>query len=73
MVQAIIGEITAGGSGSYSIYLEQMFTAQLYLWHIKWEKAVKKAREDGKEAPSLRDVPRPSVLDKVSDLLDKRD
>lgn len=54
---------------SYSIYLEQMFTAELYLWNYKWEKEVAKAQEENKPIPTLNDIPRPSVLDEVNDLL----
>jgi len=63
--------IYAAFAWSYSIYLEQMFTAELYLWNYKWEKAVAKAQQEGKPIPSLKDVPRPSVLDDVPDLIDK--
>lgn len=56
---------------SYSLYLEQMFTAELYLWHLKWEKEYEKAEKTGKKLPTLRDVPKPSILDEVSDLLEK--
>jgi len=56
---------------SYSIYLEQMFIAELYLWNYKWEKEVAKARQEGRPIPSLKDVPRPSVLDDVPNLINK--
>ncbi|MEK7502489.1 MAG: hypothetical protein AAB609_03100 [Patescibacteria group bacterium] len=56
---------------SYSIYLEQMFTAELYLWNMKWEKEVAKAQAEGKPIPSMREVPRPSVLDEVHELINK--
>lgn len=54
---------------SYSIYLEQMFTAELYLWNYKWEKAVTKAQAEKKPIPALNDIPKPSILDEVNDLL----
>ncbi len=54
---------------SYSIYLEQMFTAELYLWNHKWEKEVTKAQAENRPIPTLNDIPRPSVLDEVNDLL----
>lgn len=57
---------------SYSIYLEQMFTAELYLWHLKWEKQIEEEKKFGKEKLSeLRDVKRPSLLDEVPELLEK--
>lgn len=56
---------------SYSIYLEQMFTAELYLWSYKWEKEVVKAQQEGRPIPTLNQVPRPSVLDDVHELVEK--
>ncbi len=56
---------------SYSIYLEQMFTAELYLWNHKWEREVAKAQKEGRPIPTLNQVPRPSVLDDVHELLEK--
>lgn len=56
---------------SYPMYLEQMFTAELYLWHYKWEKEVAKAQQEGRPIPTLNQVPRPSVLDEVHELVEK--
>lgn len=56
---------------SYSIYLEQFFTAELYLWNHKWEKEVVKAQQEGRPIPTLNQVPRPSVLDDVHELVEK--
>ncbi len=53
---------------SYSIYLEQMFAAELYLWNYKWEKEVAKAQAENRPIPSLNDISKPSVLDEVNDL-----
>jgi len=56
---------------SYSIYLEQMFTAELYLWNRKWEKEVAKAQQEGRPIPTLREVQRPLILDEVYELIEK--
>ena len=56
---------------SYSIYLEQMFTAELYLWNHKWEKEVAKAQQEGRLIPTLNQVARPSILDDVHELVEK--
>lgn len=53
---------------SFSLFLEQMFVAELYLWHIMWEKAVDKAIKNGEPEPILSDVKRPSLMDNVTDL-----
>ena len=52
---------------SVSILLEQLFTAELYLWDMKWRKACDEAKSQNKEAPALRDVPRPSILDNINE------
>jgi hypothetical protein len=57
-----------GVAWSFSIYLEQMFVADLFLWHKEWEQAVDAARRDGRSEPSMRDVPRPTLLDDVASL-----
>ncbi|KAF5416465.1 MAG: hypothetical protein C5S48_02795 [Candidatus Methanogaster sp.] len=54
---------------SFSLFLEQMFAAELYLWHLIWEKECSIAKAENRELPKLREVKRPSVLDDVSDLL----
>ncbi|MEK9130158.1 MAG: hypothetical protein AAB526_02065 [Patescibacteria group bacterium] len=54
---------------SYSIYLEQMFAAELYLWNHKWEKEVLKAQLEGRPIPLLNDILKPSILDESHDLL----
>ncbi len=53
---------------SYSMYLEQMFAADLYLWHLKWEKACTEAERNGWQLPRLADISRPSLLDEVAEL-----
>lgn len=61
-----------GFAWSVSIYLEQLFTADLFLWHIEWEQAVAAAAERDEPVPELRDVPRPSLLDDVSSLSERK-
>jgi hypothetical protein len=36
----VVTTIYVGLAWSFCIYLEQMFMAQLYLWHMKWERKV---------------------------------
>jgi len=47
---------------SFSIYLEQLFMAQIYLWHLTWERAVREALDQGKEMPELVDTPCPEMF-----------
>lgn len=56
---------------SFAIYIEQMFTAELYMWHMKWTKAVQKAKESGLAEPELKDVKRPSLIDGVADMKER--
>jgi len=58
--------IYIGFAWSFCMYLEQMFTATLYLVHLKWEEAVNAAKTQGKPSPSFRDVLQsPDRCDKV--------
>lgn len=61
-----------GFAWSVSIYLEQLFTADLFLWHVEWEQAVAAAEAAGEPEPDLRDVPRPSLLDDVASLSERK-
>jgi hypothetical protein len=47
---------------SLSIYLEQLFMAQIYLWHLTWERAVREALDQNKEMPELVDTPCPEMF-----------
>ena len=48
---------------SFSLYIEQMFAAELYLWHLMWLQASENAAEKNRQLPALSDVQRPSLLD----------
>lgn len=58
-----------GLAWSFCIYLEQMFTATLYLWHLKWEKEIQTAKEKGLPLPAFTDIKQPSLLDDTPDLI----
>ncbi len=62
----------SGAAWSLSIYLEQMFVADLFLWHTEWEQAVAAAERRGEEPPSMREVPRPTLLDDVASLEERK-
>ena len=61
--------IYVGFAWSLSILMEQLFTAELYIWHMNWEKASEKAHQTGDNPPKLRDVKRPSLTDGVMDMV----
>ena len=61
-----------GFAWSFSIYIEQMFAAELYLWNMKYEKEVAKAIENKQQPPKFEDVKRPHILDEVSDMLNMK-
>lgn len=54
---------------SYSIYLEQMFTAELYLWQLKWKREFRNAETEGRNLPKFHEVERPSIIDDRPDLI----
>ncbi len=54
---------------SYTILMEQIFTAELYLWHLRWELELEQPVDDDKNIPKLSDVRRPSLLDEYTDLV----
>lgn len=61
-----------GIAWSFTIYLEQLFTADLFLWHVEWEQAVEAAEANGDPVPEIRDVPRPTLLDDVASLAERK-
>jgi len=60
--------IYMGLAWSFCIYLEQMFMAQLYLWHMKWQEKVEEAKRTNQFAPAFEDVDRPELLAKTPEL-----
>lgn len=53
---------------SYSIFIEQLFCAELYLWNNKWEKMKSKLPENEQAGFKLEDVEKHSIIDDVADL-----
>jgi len=58
----------SGFAWSFSIFLEQMFAAELYLRHLIWEKECKKALSMNKKAPKFKKVRKPLLFDNIYDL-----
>ncbi len=54
--------------GSFIIYLEQMFTAELFLWHVHWTAENKRRKSLDLPPLALGDIKRPLILDDVPDL-----
>lgn len=61
--------IYIGFAWSFCMYLEQMFTANLYLWHLKWERKVELSKKQGQPLPDFNDIKQPSLLDNIPDLV----
>ena len=57
---------------SFVIYIEQMFAAELFLWHIKWCDENKELASQNLSPKTLSEIQRPSLLDDVAELLDHR-
>ena len=60
--------IYVGLAWSFCLYLEQMFVAQLYLWHMKWERKFEVARLIKRPLPAFEDIEPPVLLAKIPDL-----
>lgn len=54
---------------SFVFFLQQMFAAQLYLWHLKWLKAAESAKASGQPLPKLKDIPEPVIFHDVPEFL----
>lgn len=54
---------------SFSVYLEQMFGAQLYLWHMKWERKFEVATLSKRPLPLFEDIEPPVLLAKIPNLI----
>jgi hypothetical protein len=63
--------IYSGFAWSFAVFVEQMFAGELYLWHLKWEKAGKPGLKNKKRVNKLELVERPSLLDEVPEFLQK--
>jgi hypothetical protein len=62
--------IYLGFAWSFTIYVEQLFGAELFLWQMKYEKAYKKAEKNGLRIPKFSEIERPQLLDEVYELKD---
>ena len=61
-----------GFAWSFSVLLEQLFTAELYLWSRMWNIECDKAKRAGEILPELHEIRRPSILDNISDIVHLR-
>ena len=61
-----------GLAWSYGILVEQLFTAELYLWHKLYREQVTLAEKNGTKVPaSINDIKRPSFIDDIPDMVSK--
>ncbi len=60
--------IYCGFAWSFSLLLEQLFSAELYLWHWKWELEAEKATAAGASPALFSEIPSPSLLDDSPDM-----
>lgn len=60
--------IYMGCAWSLSLYLEQMFMAQLYQWHLAWQQAAEQAVAAGGKAPDFDAIPKPDLLSRTPGL-----
>ncbi len=57
--------IYIGFATSLYLYLQQMFASSLYIWNMRWEKAVRKAKIYKQPMPNIEDIPKPYLLDDI--------
>jgi hypothetical protein len=57
-----------GLAWSFSMLLEQLFAAELYLWHLLWKKDCAEALTKGLDEPKFSDTNRPSILNDIPEL-----
>lgn len=54
---------------SFSFYLEQVFLAELYFWHLAWENQMAQAQAGGHPIPEFDQIKLPLLLDENPDLI----
>lgn len=65
--------IYIGLTWSFGMMVEQLYTAELYIWYKKFEDEKAKAEYEGTEQPqSMKDVKRPSIFDDLPDFSDNQ-
>lgn len=57
--------IYIGFATTLYLYLQQMFASSLYIWNMRWEKAVRKAKIYKQPMPNIEDIPKPYLLDDI--------
>jgi hypothetical protein len=60
--------IYTGFAWSFSIYLEQMYMACLYRWHMKWEGLCKEALSKGQPLPEFNAIQPPVFLKSIPEM-----
>ncbi|MFY0605056.1 MAG: hypothetical protein JXQ93_14085 [Flavobacteriaceae bacterium] len=59
-----------GFAWSFTLYVEQLFGAELYLWQMKYEKECNIAKKNNLPIPKFSDIEKPLLLDEIKDLKD---
>lgn len=57
-----------GFAWSFTLYVEQLFGAELFLWQIKYEHECDIAKEKNQPIPKFSDIKKPLLLDEIDDL-----
>ena len=60
--------VYVGLAWSFVLYLEQMFTASLYLWHLNWEKLCSEAKDKNETPPDFYSVHPPHLFSTLPEL-----
>jgi hypothetical protein len=57
-----------GFAWSFTLYVEQLFGAELFLWQMKYEHECDIAKEKNQPIPKFSDIKKPLLLDEIDDL-----
>jgi hypothetical protein len=57
--------VYTGFAWSFTIYVEQLFGAQLFMWQLKYEKAYNKAAKNNLRIPKFSEIEKPQLLDEI--------
>lgn len=57
-----------GFAWSFAMFIEQLFVAELYLWHVMWEKECRLRKLKKLPMPEFNEIKRPCLMDDVNDM-----
>ena len=53
---------------SFTTLIQQLFSAEIYLWFLKWETTCKNALQEDEVLPNFNEIDRPTFFDQIPNL-----